>query len=101
MEKLVRFGFYSTRHELVDLIDPLVKTLDGRSDRAARHGDGSELGHASRRLKPDPARELVVRAKVQFRSVACERVGVMCTASCFVFRSSGARDRAEMSTSPT
>ena len=32
LDKLVKFGFYGTTAEIVDLVDPLISTLDGRAD---------------------------------------------------------------------
>jgi len=32
LDKLVKFGFYGTTAEVVDLVDPLIATLDGRAD---------------------------------------------------------------------
>ena len=53
------FGFYGTRHEIVDLCNPMIAMLDGRADKIAA---GGEPGDA-RRYELDENTVLVMAAK--------------------------------------
>jgi hypothetical protein len=50
LQKLVNFGFYGSRAEIVDLCNPMIATLDGRADKIFRH---SPEGDDARKIFDD------------------------------------------------
>ena len=54
LEKLVAFGFYGTRSEIVDLCNPMIAVLDGRADKidfGDRPGILKRYDHSSSRVR--------------------------------------------------